>query len=52
MRFIGRKSELSKLDAEYNRDSSFVVIYGRRRDRKSTRLNSSHLDGSRMPSSA
>lgn len=31
MRFIGRKSELSKLDAEYNRDSSFVVIYGRRR---------------------
>ena len=25
MRFIGRKSELSKLDAEYNRDSSFVV---------------------------
>ena len=36
MRFIGRKSELSKLDAEYNRDSSFVVIYGRRRVGKTT----------------
>ncbi len=36
MKFIGRKSELSKLDAEYNRDSSFVVIYGRRRVGKTT----------------
>ena len=36
MRFIDRKSELSKLDAEYNRDSSFVVIYGRRRVGKTT----------------
>ena len=31
MKFIGRKNELHKLDTEYNRDSSFVVIYGRRR---------------------
>ena len=36
MRFIGRKSELSKLDAEYIRDSSFVGIYGRRRVGKTT----------------
>ena len=36
MKFIGRKSELSKLNAEYNRDSSFVVIYGRRRVGKTT----------------
>ena len=31
MKIHRQKSELSKLDAEYNRDSSFVVIYGRRR---------------------
>ena len=31
MKFIGRKSELGKLNAEYDRGSSFVVIYGRRR---------------------
>ena len=37
MRFIGRKSELDRLEAEYSRDSSFVVIYGRRRVGK-TRL--------------
>ena len=36
MKFIGRKSELSKLNAEYNRESSFVVIYGRRRVGKTT----------------
>ncbi len=36
MKFIGRKNELSKLNAEYNRDSSFVVIYGRRRVGKTT----------------
>lgn len=36
MKFIGRKSELSKLEEEYNRDSSFVVIYGRRRVGKTT----------------
>jgi AAA+ ATPase superfamily predicted ATPase len=36
MKFIGRKSELGKLNAEYNRDSSFVVIYGRRRVGKTT----------------
>ena len=36
MRFIGRKKELDKLTAEYHRDSSFVVIYGRRRVGKTT----------------
>ena len=36
MEFIGRKGELSKLHAEYSRDSSFVVIYGRRRVGKTT----------------
>ena len=36
MKFIGRKRELSKLNVEYNRDSSFVVIYGRRRVGKTT----------------
>ena len=36
MEFIGRKNELSKLNAEYDRDSSFVVIYGRRRVGKTT----------------
>ena len=36
MKFIGRKNELSKLEEEYNRNSSFVVIYGRRRVGKTT----------------
>ena len=36
MQFIGRVSELSTLNAEYNHDSSFVVIYGRRRVGKTT----------------
>ena len=36
MKFIGRKRELSKLNVEYNRGSSFVVIYGRRRVGKTT----------------
>lgn len=36
MRFIGRKSELSKLNAEFGRGSSFGVIYGRRRVGKTT----------------
>ena len=36
MNFIGRKTELTKLNAEYNRLSSFVVIYGRRRVGKTT----------------
>ena len=34
MKFIGRKMELEKLNAEYERDGGFVVIYGRRRVRK------------------
>ena len=39
---------------ELDRDRETVVIchHGGRRDRKSTRLNSSHLKLSRMPSSA
>ncbi len=36
MKFIGRQEELTKLEAEYNRDSSFVVVYGRRRVGKTT----------------
>lgn len=36
MKFIGRKAELAKLNAEYERDGSFVVIYGRRRVGKTT----------------
>ena len=36
MKFIGRQAELSKLNAEYARDGSFVVIYGRRRVGKTT----------------
>lgn len=36
MRFIGRKNELHTLNTEYNRKSSFVVIYGRRRVGKTT----------------
>ncbi len=36
MQFIGRKSELERLEAEYLNDSSMVVIYGRRRVGKTT----------------
>ena len=36
MKFIGRKNELHTLNTEYNRNSSFVVIYGRRRVGKTT----------------
>ena len=36
MKFIGRQTELTKLNAEYAHDSSFVVIYGRRRVGKTT----------------
>ncbi len=36
MNFIGRKSELGRLEKEYSRDSSFVVVYGRRRVGKTT----------------
>ena len=36
MKFIGRQTELAKLNAEYTHVSSFVVIYGRRRVGKTT----------------
>lgn len=36
MKFIGRKAELAKLNAEYERNGGFVVIYGRRRVGKTT----------------
>lgn len=36
MKFIGRENELYTLNKEYERDSSFVVIYGRRRVGKTT----------------
>jgi len=35
-KFIGRKSELKTLEREFNRESGFVVIYGRRRVGKTT----------------
>jgi len=35
-RFIGRQSEMKVLEHEFNRDSGFVVIYGRRRVGKTT----------------
>ena len=36
MKFIGRQIELGKLNSEYKRENSFVVIYGRRRVGKTT----------------
>ncbi|MDY2626910.1 MAG: ATP-binding protein [Lachnospiraceae bacterium] len=36
MKFIGRKAELAKVNAEYERNGGFVVIYGRRRVGKTT----------------
>jgi len=36
VKFIGRKAELAKLNAEYEREGSFAVIYGRRRVGKTT----------------
>ncbi len=36
MEFIGRKSELDRLELEYQKSSSMVVIYGRRRVGKTT----------------
>lgn len=36
MNFIGRKTELEKLNDEYQRNGSFVVVYGRRRIGKTT----------------
>jgi hypothetical protein len=35
-KFIGREPELKKLEKEYGRDSSFLVVYGRRRVGKTT----------------
>ena len=36
MDFIGRASELATLNAEYTRESGFVIVYGRRRVGKTT----------------
>lgn len=36
MKFINRKREMSTLEKEYNREKSFVVLYGRRRTGKTT----------------
>ena len=36
MKFIGRKNELETLNREYKKQSSFVVVYGRRRVGKTT----------------
>lgn len=38
MEFIGREAELQLLNEEYQKDSSFVVVYGRRRVGKTTLL--------------
>ena len=38
MKFIGRQRELESLEREYQKDSSFVVIYGRRRVGKTETL--------------
>ena len=46
-----KKDYEGKLDASYDRDQDRYVL-GVRQDRKSTRLNSSHMPKSRMPSSA
>ena len=44
---VSEKADLSKADAGRAIDAVFDAI-----DRKSTRLNSSHIQKSRMPSSA
>lgn len=36
MKFINRKREMSTLEREYNKEKSFVVLYGRRRTGKTT----------------
>lgn len=36
MKFLGRNAELHSLEKEYSRESSFVVVYGRRRVGKTT----------------
>lgn len=36
MNFLGRNAELHSLEKEYSRESSFVVVYGRRRVGKTT----------------
>ncbi len=36
MKFINRENEINKLNEEYNKMTSFVVIYGRRRTGKTT----------------
>ncbi len=36
MKFIGRENEMKKLNEEYERGNSFVVVYGRRRVGKTT----------------
>ena len=46
MKFIGRQRELESLEREYQKDSSFVVIYGRRRVGK-TKLVKEFIKGKR-----
>ena len=41
MKFIGRSPELAALQQRFNLDSSFVVIYGRRRVGKTTLIPAS-----------
>ena len=46
------EERLKKLESEKSASSEGIILGGGEQDRKSTRLNSSHTDISRMPSSA
>ena len=50
--FMKKAIELSKLAVEHGNEPFGAVLVKDGKDRKSTRLNSSHLEQSRMPSSA
>ena len=49
---VREKAELIVKDIKKEQGTNPVVIFKQIADRKSTRLNSSHTDSSRMPSSA
>ena len=50
--YVRRNNSLSAFDPFRELDELEHAIFGDGRDRKSTRLNSSHYQQSRMPSSA
>ena len=49
---LGKKERFTALLHHINTDTLRLAFYALKRDRKSTRLNSSHSGESRMPSSA